>query len=135
MASELGLTDRVVWTGMIEGAVKWGAFRSAEVFILPSHQENFGLAVAEALACETPVLISNKVNIWREIAGDKAGLVGEDDQAGVDAMLAEWAALSEAERGAMRRNALDCFQTHFQMETLLRRLDQLFSPPGSPGGR
>jgi len=135
MASELGLKDRVVWTGMIEGAVKWGAFRSAEVFILPSHQENFGLAVAEALACETPVLISNKVNIWREIAGDKAGLVGEDDQAGVDAMLAEWAALSEAERGAMRRNALDCFQTHFQMETLLRRLDQLFSPPGSPGGR
>ena len=126
MASELGLKDRVVWTGMIEGAVKWGAFRSAEVFILPSHQENFGLAVAEALACETPVLISNKVNIWREIAGDKAG---------VDAMLAEWAALSEAERGAMRRNALDCFQTHFQMETLLRRLDQLFSPPGSPGGR
>lgn len=54
--------------------MKWGAFGAADVFVLPSHQENFGIAVAEALACGTPVLISNKVNIWREIQAGGGGL-------------------------------------------------------------
>ena len=48
---------------MIGGSLKWGAFRAAEIFVLPSHQENFGVVVAEALAVGLPALISNKVNI------------------------------------------------------------------------
>jgi glycosyltransferase involved in cell wall biosynthesis len=56
----LGLADRVTWTGMLSGDLKWGAFHAAEAFILPSHQENFGIAVAEALACGVPVLISEQ---------------------------------------------------------------------------
>ncbi len=59
---------------MLTGDLKWGAFRAAEAFVLPSHQENFGIAVVEALACGKPVLISDKVNIWREIVEDGAGL-------------------------------------------------------------
>ena len=50
---------------MLSGDLKWGAFHATEAFLLPSHQENFGFVVAEALACEVPVLISNKVNIWQ----------------------------------------------------------------------
>ncbi len=126
MADDFGLKDRVVWTGMLEGPEKWGAFRSAEVFILPSHQENFGLAVAEALACGTPVVISNKVNIWREISESGAGLVGEDDQSGVDELLRDWLALSETSRAEMGGKALSCFQKYFHMDCLLRRLGQLF---------
>ncbi len=57
----------VTFTGMLTGNPKWGAFAASEAFVLPSHQENFGIAVVEALACGRPVLISNKVNIWREI--------------------------------------------------------------------
>ena len=49
---------RVHWTGMLEGDLKWGAFHAAEAFVLGSHQENFGVAVVEALACGVPVLIS-----------------------------------------------------------------------------
>jgi glycosyltransferase involved in cell wall biosynthesis len=75
LASNLGISDRVVWTGALAGDMKWGAFQGAEAFVLPSHQENFGIAVAEALACGLPVLVSDKVNIWREIAGDGAGLI------------------------------------------------------------
>ena len=41
----------VTFTGMLTGKPKWGAFAAAEAFILPSHQENFGIAVVEALAC------------------------------------------------------------------------------------
>ena len=60
LAGELGVADRVMWTGMIQGDLKWGAFRAAEAFVLPSHQENFGISVVEALACGCPVLISTR---------------------------------------------------------------------------
>jgi hypothetical protein len=66
--SAWGSEARVHWTGMLEGDSKWGAFHAAEAFVLPSHQENFGVAVVEALACGLPVLISDKVNIWPDIA-------------------------------------------------------------------
>jgi glycosyltransferase involved in cell wall biosynthesis len=79
---DIGIRDRVTWTGMLSGDLKWGAIRSSEAMILPSHQENFGLVVAEALACHTPVLLSNKVNIWRDVVDDEAGLVAADDLEG-----------------------------------------------------
>src|SRR3984957_8502886 len=77
-ARPLGIHGRVHWTGMLEGDAKWGALRAAEAFVLPSHQENFGVAVVEALACELPVLISDKVNIWPDIRNDEAGIVNPD---------------------------------------------------------
>ena len=79
--------ERVLWTGMIEGDCKWGALRAAEALILPSHQENFGIVVAEALAVGTPVLISNKVNLWREVEEDGAGVVASDDLDGTRRLL------------------------------------------------
>ena len=54
-ARRLGIELRVHWTGMLEGDLKWGAFHAAEAFVLPSHHENFGVAVVEALACGVPV--------------------------------------------------------------------------------
>ena len=60
LTQRLGVSDRVTWPGMLRGDMKWGAFYAAEAFILPSHQENFGIAVAEALGCGRPVLISDK---------------------------------------------------------------------------
>ena len=67
------MSERITWAGLLQGDLKWGALLAAEAFILPSHQENFGIAVAEALAVGTPVLISYKVNIWLEIEADNAG--------------------------------------------------------------
>ena len=51
LAKARGVKDRITWTGMLTGDMKWGAFHAAEVFVLPSHSENFGIVVAEALAC------------------------------------------------------------------------------------
>ena len=59
-----------------------GRVARAEAFVLPSHQENFGIAVVEALACGVPVIISDKVNIWPEIAQDEAGIVKADTAEG-----------------------------------------------------
>jgi glycosyltransferase involved in cell wall biosynthesis len=105
----------VTWTGLITGDLKWGAFRAADVFALTSHQENFGIAVAEALACGLPVLLSNQVNIWREIEEERAGFVENDDDAGARALLQRWMALDEAARAAMQANASHCFAARFDV--------------------
>ena len=116
LAAQLGLNDITVWTGMVSGPEKWGAFRCAEAFALPSHQENFGISVAESLACGVPVLISNQVNIWREIEADRAGLVGDDTQAGTEALLLQWLATPAPEWQAMRTQAQACFNARFRID-------------------
>ena len=108
--------DSILFPGMLTGDTKWGALSAAEAFILPSHQENFGIAVVEALACGTPVLISNKINIWREIEGDGAGLVENDDLPGTARLLTRWLATDGTARAAMRSSARKSFVTRFEIE-------------------
>ena len=118
----------ITFCGMLSGNLKWGAFSAADAFVLPSHQENFGIAVVEALACGTPVLISNKVNIWREIVNDSAGFADEDDPAGITRLLKLWIDMPAAERDTMRANARACFERRFEInratDSLLRVLEE-----------
>ncbi|HEY2140414.1 MAG TPA: glycosyltransferase, partial [Chthoniobacterales bacterium] len=93
----------ITFPGMLTGDLKWSALGAAEAFVLPSHQENFGMAVAESLSAGTPVLISNKVNIWREIEADGAGYVENDDVAGTANLLKRWLDTPAEARSAMRQ--------------------------------
>jgi glycosyltransferase involved in cell wall biosynthesis len=117
----------VSFPGMLAGEMKWGALYGAEAFILPSHQENFGIAVVEALACGVPVLISDKVNIWSEIKDSGAGLVETDDVAGTLALLERWTQMDDAGREAMREAALACFTEKFRIERTARELLAMIS--------
>ena len=74
-----GALDRTTFTGMITGDDKLAALVDASMFVLPSYSENFGIAVAEAMACGLPVVISDAVNIWPEVESAAAGLVGPCD--------------------------------------------------------
>jgi glycosyltransferase involved in cell wall biosynthesis len=112
----------ITFTGMLSGALKWGALSSADVFVLPSHQENFGIAVVEALACATPVLISNQINIWREIESDNAGYVETDDLVGTTRLIERWTRTSSGQRELMRANAAKCFAQRFEIQ---RAVDSL----------
>jgi glycosyltransferase involved in cell wall biosynthesis len=113
MALALGIAGRVHWPGMLTGDQKWGAFRAAEAFVLPSHQENFGVVVAEALASGKPVLITNKVNIWREVEAAGAGLVADDDAPGIAWVLRQFLGMSEVEKARMAAAARRCFERNF----------------------
>jgi glycosyltransferase involved in cell wall biosynthesis len=73
--SKEGILDCATFPGMLLGAEKLAALRDARMFVLPSYAENFGLAVVEAMACGLPVVISDQVNIWREVEAAGAGLV------------------------------------------------------------
>ncbi len=121
IAAQSGVNHRITWTGQLQGDAKWGAFRGADVFILPSHSENYGIVVAEALACGLPVLVSNKVNTWREIEACGAGLIQPDDLPGTVQLLKQWLALSDAARNQMRLRAKQCFADRFSMGMFLQR--------------
>ena len=116
MSEGLGIRDRITWPGMLRDERKWSAIAASEVFALPSHQENFGIVVAEALAAGIPVLISNQVNIWREIERDKAGFVDRDNLKGTSNLLSAWSRLGDSERAAIKINARRCFEQHFDLE-------------------
>jgi glycosyltransferase involved in cell wall biosynthesis len=115
LAGSLGIAHRITWTGMLSGPEKWGAVRAAEFFFLPSHQENFGVVVAEALACGVPALISDKVNIWREIKAADAGLVAPDTLEGAASLLEAWVALEATGQKRLRANAFPCFKNKFEI--------------------
>jgi glycosyltransferase involved in cell wall biosynthesis len=126
IAAQAGLTQRVHWPGMLNGTVKWGSFFASEVFILPSHQENFGMAVAEAMACGRAVLLADKVNIAAEIAADGAGLMEQDTQDGTDNLLRRWIALSSEARRTMEALALETFNRRYDMRKNAETINRVF---------
>jgi len=133
-AERRGVADRITWPGMLRGDLKWGAFYSAEVFALPSHQENFGIAVAEALGCGLPVLISDKVNIWREVREFDAGLVAPDTREGMAGLLGQWQSLTLNQRLAMGANATALFRARFTVDAMATDLIDVITRGGALAG-
>jgi glycosyltransferase involved in cell wall biosynthesis len=128
LAEKLGIAGRVHWPGMIAGDIKWGALRASDAFALPSHQENFGVAVIESLAAGRPVLISDQVNIWPEIKADGVGLVEEDTLEGTERLLHGWFNLPAKERDAMAIRARASFVGRYTMNRTAVAINRLFSP-------
>jgi glycosyltransferase involved in cell wall biosynthesis len=121
------LNQNIILSGMLSGNEKWGAFYGSEAFVLPSHQENFGIAVVEAMACEKPVLISDQVNIWREIQGNQAGFAEHDDHEGTLTNLKRWLKLSPQEKSAMSANARNTYLKMFSVQAASQRLKAALS--------
>ncbi len=125
-ATALGIAPRVHWPGMLKGSIKWGAFRACEAFVLPSHQENFGIAVAEAMSCSRPVLLADKVNIAEEIADDGGGLMELDTLEVTVRLLGRWIALSPEQKIQMGEQARLTFSTRYDMRRNATRIIRLF---------
>lgn len=125
-ARRLGISERVHWPAMLTGDAKWGALRACEAMILPSHQENFGVVVAEALACGRPALISDQVNLWPDIVKDGCGLVEPDTLDGTRALLTRWFAMNAREKSAMGERALAAFKTRYSMQNCAAAIRDLF---------
>jgi len=117
-ARAAGIEDRVTWLGMLSGDEKWGAFHACDVFALPSHHENFGIAVAEAMGCSKPVLISNQVNIWREIEAGGGGMVADDTLAGTRQNLQRWLRLTPEASREMGARAHATFMQRFTVQAM-----------------
>ncbi|MFC4232477.1 glycosyltransferase [Parasediminibacterium paludis] len=121
------MSDSVHFTGMLVGDSKWGAIYGCDAFILPSHQENFGIAIVEALACSKAVLISNKINIYTEIALSNAGIVNNDTLDGTVQSLLTWISLTDKVKQIMSENAYHAYNQYFNLKntehTIIEMLD------------
>lgn len=127
-AAQLRIANRVHWPGMIRGDIKWGALRACEALVLPSHQENFGVSVAEALRAGRPVLLSRQVNIWPEIESDQVGLADEDTLEGTVRLLERWFRLPATDKAAMAARAQPCFAARFSLERTAAAISAAFAP-------
>jgi glycosyltransferase involved in cell wall biosynthesis len=126
MSGELGVTQRVHFVKPLSGEKKWAAYRDADIFVLPSQNENFGNTAAEAVAAGTPVIVTDQCGIAPLLA-DAAGIVVPHDQQQLAAALRSllensslYAKLREGCRTATLR--LGWEQPIEQMETLYARL-------------
>jgi glycosyltransferase involved in cell wall biosynthesis len=126
IAAQMGLNGRVLFTGPLYGEAKWAAYRDADVFVLPSQNENFGNTAAEAVASGTPVLVTDRCGI-APIVDQRAGLVVPHDCAALEAGLTrilDDSALAARLRGGCREvaNSLTWAEPLAQMEKLYRDL-------------
>ena len=126
MAVQMGLNGSVLFTGPLYGDAKWAAYRDADVFVLPSQNENFGNTAAEAVACGTPVLVTDRCGI-APMVDHRAGLVVPHDCAALEAGLAQ--ILDDPALAARLRegcktvaNSLSWAEPLAQMETLYKEL-------------
>lgn len=116
---------RVLFTGWLDGADKQAALSGASLLALPSRQENFGLAVLEALAVGVPVLVSTHVNLADEIERAKAGWVVPLEHDAMTAAL-RTALRDEAERAARGRAARACAAL-YAWPAITRQLRSLYA--------
>lgn len=124
MASQLGIRARVQFAGPVFGADKWAAYRDADVFVLPSQNENFGNTAAEAVAAGTPVIVTEQCGIAPLLA-DEAGLVVRHDADALSGALSRM--LGETELRA--RLAAGCAKVKLQLgwDEPIREMEALYA--------
>jgi glycosyltransferase involved in cell wall biosynthesis len=96
LARHHGVSERVIFTGMIRGAEKVEMLSGLDLFVLPSQHENFGIAVVEAMAAGCAVIVSDQVGIQSEVAKAQCGAVVPLDIAALAAAMDRW--LADPER-------------------------------------
>ena len=120
-ATRLGLGDSVYWAGFLSGKEKLAALADADLFVLPSYSENFGAAVVEAMAAGLPIVISDRVGIYREVVAARAGLVVPCEQEALaDAVLR--LAADSALRGELGARGRDLAGRRFSIAAMTDNL-------------
>jgi glycosyltransferase involved in cell wall biosynthesis len=123
---QLGLRDVVRFLGHIEGASKRAAFGAADAYVLPSHQENFGIAVAEAMSAGLPVIVSDQVGIAADVREAGAGIVVPVDVAALASAIARMARDPD-ERRAMGSRASRFASARYSWERAASEFLDLYS--------
>ena len=123
LSSRLGLDARVTWAGHVDGAEKDRVLKQANAFVLPSINENFGIAVVEALAAGLPAVVSTGVAIHTDIASANAGVIADD----TGALIVAFRSLLDAEvRRGMAGNARALAEKSFSSEAMTSGLVSMY---------
>ena len=134
LAAELGLAGRVRFVGHVDGAVKRRVFEQADCFVLPSAHENFGLAVAEALAAALPVIVTPGVALAPNVSEAGAGLVVEPRVESLAEAIA-WAAEHPGALAEMGERAWWLARRDLSWTATCEQLEALYSELAAPQWR
>jgi glycosyltransferase involved in cell wall biosynthesis len=124
-AEQLQIADAVLWPGHISGAYKSGAFAAADVFVLPSYSENFGMAAAEALAARVPTIVTEGVAISSDIRTYDAGLVVKRSAAEISEAISR-ILTQDGKAGRLIMNAQRLVNGLYSFDSVGRQLRQLY---------
>jgi len=125
LADKLGVLRRITFTGMLQGAVLYAAYRAAEVYVLPSLQENFGNTVAEAMAGSCPVVISDQVDIKNYIDDKNVGVICGTGHVSVSKALND--ILSNPHKGRqMGENGRVLVENNFTWPQVSEKLERVY---------
>lgn len=122
---ELALSQRVTFTGMLAGEKKEAVLGNADLFVLPTHSENFGIAVAEALAHAVPV-VTTKAAPWQDLSTYACGWWIEDNQQALASALAEGMEVSSQERKAMGLRGRDLVATKYSWDSIAQEMAKVY---------
>ncbi len=121
------LKDKISFRNFVQGEEKIEIINNCKALILPSHQENFGISVAEALSFGKPVLISNKVNIHEIILRENCGFVEENSVEGCIKLITSFVSLTPPQMNEMNLNAKQAFKRNFSIENYCQNLIKLLN--------
>ncbi|MCS4136368.1 glycosyltransferase [Salinibacter ruber] len=124
-ASELGLDGEVVFSGPVPDADKWHKYAAADLFVLPTHSENFGIVVAEALAAEVPVLTTTGTP-WQELEDNDCGWWVNPEPEAIRDALATALRQSDATRSAMGRRGRELVTSTYTWRAVGQRMCQAY---------
>ncbi|MBW4476448.1 MAG: hormogonium polysaccharide biosynthesis glycosyltransferase HpsP [Tolypothrix brevis GSE-NOS-MK-07-07A] len=113
-------------TGFVTGEVKSALLQAADLFVLPSYYENFGIAVAEAMVAGVPVIISDQVHIWHQVRDSESGWVGTTDVESLVELLRE-ALQNPAECRRRGLLAQEYALQNFSWEAIARQMIQAYN--------
>ena len=115
LSDNYGLKDNIFWSDIILNNLKWGAISASIGMALPSHSENFGVALVESLSCSKPVLTTNKVNIYLEILKFKSGYISRNETNDYVKILKKFSKLKKNQLLKFNKNAKKCFKSNFDL--------------------
>lgn len=126
LANRLGVASQVEFIGGIYEESKWKLYRNADVFVLPTFSENFGLVVAESLASGTPVITTTGTP-WQELETSHCGWWVTPDVNALKKGLVSFLHTSERELEQMGRNGRKLIETHYSSSIMAKKMFKLYS--------